>query len=105
MKSSSVFRKKTISQIRQQSEQGDHPPLAKHLGARDLTALGIAAIIGGLIALIGIIILWNNIPTARAAADNGLTDDIAQGLVIWGILFTIAGIIIIVLSRAFHKIK
>ncbi len=54
MKSSSVFRKKTISQIRQQSEQGDHPPLAKHLGARDLTALGIAAIIGaGIFSTIG----------------------------------------------------
>src|SRR5476651_801134 len=53
-----LFRKKSISQILKQSAAGetdvDHIPLAKHLGVRDLTAFGIAAIIGaGIFSTIG----------------------------------------------------
>lgn len=53
-----IFRKKSISEIRKQAAAGDteggHPPLAKHLSARDLTAFGIAAIIGaGIFSAIG----------------------------------------------------
>lgn len=59
-----LFRKKTISQIQKQTAAGGedgHPPLAKHLGARDLTAFGIAAIIGaGIFSAIG-----------NASADGG----------------------------------
>ncbi len=56
----SIFRKKSISQI--QNDLANNPDnaenggngLAKHLGARDLTALGIAAIIGaGIFSTIG----------------------------------------------------
>lgn len=57
---SSIFRKKSISQIQKDlTEQPDHAEhggsgLAKHLGVRDLTALGIAAIIGaGIFSTIG----------------------------------------------------
>ena len=56
---SSIFRKKSISQIQKDlAEQPDHAEhgggLAKHLGVRDLTALGIAAIIGaGIFSTIG----------------------------------------------------
>ncbi len=53
-----IFRKKSISQIMKQAASGEgdggHTPLAKHLNARDLTALGIAAIIGaGIFSTIG----------------------------------------------------
>lgn len=52
-----LFRKKSVHQILEQSssESGDgHPSLSKHLGVRDLTALGIAAIIGaGIFSTIG----------------------------------------------------
>ena len=56
---SSIFRKKSISQIQKDlAEQPDHAEhgggLAKHLGVGDLTALGIAAIIGaGIFSTIG----------------------------------------------------
>jgi APA family basic amino acid/polyamine antiporter len=52
-----LFRKKSIQTILQ-SHQGesdaDHPTLSKHLGVRDLTGMGIAAIIGaGIFSTIG----------------------------------------------------
>jgi APA family basic amino acid/polyamine antiporter len=65
MANSSLFRKKNVqdilNQVKQQSSQdnvnsdGDgHRPLGKHLGVRDLTAFGIAAIIGaGIFSTIG----------------------------------------------------
>jgi amino acid transporter len=53
-----IFRKKTIAQIQAQVAKGEseaeHTGLAKHLGVRDLTAFGIAAIIGaGIFSTIG----------------------------------------------------
>ncbi len=53
-----LFRKKTVEHIMKQAENDsnslDHVPLAKHLGVRDLTAFGIAAIIGaGIFSTIG----------------------------------------------------
>ncbi|MBS1652552.1 MAG: amino acid permease [Bacteroidetes bacterium] len=58
----SVFRKKSISNILQNAEQEQlHGGLAKHLGVKDLTALGIAAIVGaGIFSTIG-----------KASADGG----------------------------------
>lgn len=58
----SLFRKKTIEQILLSSNNGSNQPkLARHLGARDLTSLGIAAIIGaGIFTTIG-----------QASADGG----------------------------------
>ena len=58
MNFSSLFRKKSISQILKQVQKGEseseHVSLAKHLGVRDLTAFGIAAIIGaGIFSTIG----------------------------------------------------
>ncbi len=48
-----LFRKKTVSGILEQSAKNEHS-LAKHLGVKDLTALGIAAIIGaGIFSTIG----------------------------------------------------
>jgi basic amino acid/polyamine antiporter, APA family len=50
-----LFRKKSISDILKQVENiSEHKQLAKHLGVRDLTALGIAAIVGaGIFSTIG----------------------------------------------------
>jgi basic amino acid/polyamine antiporter, APA family len=53
-----LFRKKSVDLILQQAKTGygdaEHVPLAKHLGVRDLTAFGIAAIIGaGIFSTIG----------------------------------------------------
>ena len=51
-----LFRKKSVAKILEQSEAGDseHGSLSKHLGVRDLTALGIAAIVGaGIFSTIG----------------------------------------------------
>lgn len=58
----SLFRKKSISSILKNSEaEHPHGSLAKHLGVRDLTAFGIAAIIGaGIFSTIG-----------KASADGG----------------------------------
>ena len=45
-----LFRKKTVHDIMKQVEQNEsdgHNALGKHLTARDLTAFGIAAIVGG----------------------------------------------------------
>src|SRR3954467_13792999 len=59
----SLFRKKTIGDILKNAEQQEslHGSLARHLGVRDLTALGIAAIIGaGIFTTIG-----------QASADGG----------------------------------
>lgn len=58
----SLFRKKKIADIlASQGEESPHGPLAKHLGVRDLTAFGIAAIIGaGIFSTIG-----------KASADGG----------------------------------
>jgi APA family basic amino acid/polyamine antiporter len=58
----SLFRKKTIESIlKNVSEQEHNGSLAKHLGVRDLTAFGIAAIIGaGIFSTIG-----------KASADGG----------------------------------
>lgn len=57
----SLFRKKKIEDILKSSEEGHHGTLAKHLGVRDLTAFGIAAIIGaGIFSTIG-----------KASADGG----------------------------------
>lgn len=59
-----LFRKKSIHQILQQVEKDDsseHGKLKRHLGVRDLTAFGIAAIIGaGIFSTIG-----------KASADGG----------------------------------
>ena len=60
-----LFRKKSVTDILKQVEErqlneGEHS-LAKHLGVRDLTAFGIAAIIGaGIFSTIG-----------QASADGG----------------------------------
>src|SRR5437868_11545412 len=53
-----LFRKKSVAAIMKQSEKDnespDHVALSKHLGVRDLTAFGIAAIIGaGIFSTIG----------------------------------------------------
>jgi amino acid transporter len=52
-----LFRKKSVSRILEQADGidgGDHLPLSRHLGVRDLTAFGIAAIIGaGIFSTIG----------------------------------------------------
>lgn len=58
----SLFRKKSIDDILKNAEQESaHGSLAKHLGVRDLTAFGIAAIIGaGIFSTIG-----------KASADGG----------------------------------
>jgi basic amino acid/polyamine antiporter, APA family len=58
----SLFRKKSIENILKNSEQESaHGSLAKHLGVKDLTAFGIAAIIGaGIFSTIG-----------KASADGG----------------------------------
>ena len=54
-----LFRKKTLSQLSHDND--DSPPLKKTLGVRDLTAFGIAAIIGaGIFSTIG-----------KASADGG----------------------------------
>jgi amino acid transporter len=57
MASSSLFRKKTVQDILKQVEKRDadgHNALGKHLTARDLTAFGIAAIVGaGIFSTIG----------------------------------------------------
>lgn len=60
-----LFRKKSVSQILKQVEKdgadSGHGSLSKHLGVRDLTAFGIAAIIGaGIFSTIG-----------KASADGG----------------------------------
>lgn len=58
----SLFRKKKIEDILQRAdEEQHHGSLAKHLGVRDLTAFGIAAVIGaGIFSTIG-----------KASADGG----------------------------------
>src|SRR3954466_3189447 len=58
----SLFRKKLVNEILDAAEkQNPHGTLARHLGVRDLTAFGIAAIIGaGIFSTIG-----------RASADGG----------------------------------
>lgn len=57
----SLFRKKTIENILKAAETEHHGSLAKHLGVKDLTAFGIAAIIGaGIFSTIG-----------KASADGG----------------------------------
>ena len=49
-----LFRKKSVSKIMQQAASGENNSLARHLGVKDLTALGIAAIIGaGIFSTIG----------------------------------------------------
>lgn len=56
-----LFRKKSIEQILKTAESEQHGSLAKHLGVKDLTAFGIAAIIGaGIFSTIG-----------KASADGG----------------------------------
>lgn len=57
----SLFRKKSIEHILKTAESEHHGSLAKHLGVKDLTAFGIAAIIGaGIFSTIG-----------KASADGG----------------------------------
>ncbi len=63
--SSKLFRKKSVADILKQKEKNDsgdgHEALGKHLTARDLTAFGIAAIVGaGIFSTIG-----------KASADGG----------------------------------
>jgi len=63
-----LFRKKSVSKILEQAKKGEsdaeYTPLAKHLGVRDLTSFGIAAIIGaGIFSTIG---------TASAAGGPGV---------------------------------
>lgn len=58
MSFNNLFRKKTVASILKQVEQdgsdAGHPSLSKHLGVKDLTAFGIAAIIGaGIFSTIG----------------------------------------------------
>ncbi len=56
-----LFRKKSIENILKAAETEHHGSLAKHLGVKDLTAFGIAAIIGaGIFSTIG-----------KASADGG----------------------------------
>lgn len=57
-----LFRKKSVSEIiRQAEQQHEGPKLQRHLGVRDLTSFGIAAIIGaGIFSTIG-----------KASADGG----------------------------------
>jgi APA family basic amino acid/polyamine antiporter len=56
-----LFRKKSIKDILARADVEQHGSLAKHLGVRDLTAFGIAAIIGaGIFSTIG-----------KASADGG----------------------------------
>ena len=65
---SSLFRKKTVQDILRQvakNESDGHEALGKHLTARDLTAFGIAAIVGaGIFSTIG-----------KASADGGPSFD------------------------------
>src|SRR5688572_18990826 len=57
----SLLRKKSIDSILKEHEGRQHESLAKHLGVKDLTAFGIAAIIGaGIFSTIG-----------KASADGG----------------------------------
>jgi len=57
----SLFRKKSVENILKAAESEHHGSLAKHLGVKDLTAFGIAAIIGaGIFSTIG-----------KASADGG----------------------------------
>lgn len=57
----SLFRKKSIENILKTAQSEQHGSLAKHLGVKDLTAFGIAAIIGaGIFSTIG-----------KASADGG----------------------------------
>ncbi len=57
----SLFRKKSVENILKTAESEHHGSLAKHLGVKDLTAFGIAAIIGaGIFSTIG-----------KASADGG----------------------------------
>ena len=65
MNFNSLFRKKSVEQIlqkvKEEEESNAHAALSKHLGVKDLTAFGIAAIIGaGIFSTIG-----------QASADNG----------------------------------
>ncbi|MFM2134960.1 MAG: hypothetical protein RL021_360 [Bacteroidota bacterium] len=56
-----LFRKKSVRQTLDQPEAEGHPSLSRHLGVRDLTSLGIAAIVGaGIFSTIG-----------KASADGG----------------------------------
>src|SRR5436190_22719778 len=49
-----LFRKKTVGKIMEQASADEKHALAKHLGVKDLTALGIAAIVGaGIFSTIG----------------------------------------------------
>jgi amino acid transporter len=49
-----LFRKKTVERILEQASSDEKHSLAKHLGVRDLTAFGIAAIVGaGIFSTIG----------------------------------------------------
>ncbi len=49
-----LFRKKTVAKIMEQASAEEKHSLAKHLGVRDLTAFGIAAIVGaGIFSTIG----------------------------------------------------
>lgn len=51
----SLFRKKTVTQILSDAEEGESSKLVKTLGVRDLTSFGIAAIIGaGIFSTIGL---------------------------------------------------
>ena len=57
----SLVRKKSIASIQKEHESREHESLLKHLGVKDLTAFGIAAIIGaGIFSTIG-----------KASADGG----------------------------------
>ncbi len=57
----SLVRKKSIASIQKEHESREHEGLLKHLGVKDLTAFGIAAIIGaGIFSTIG-----------KASADGG----------------------------------
>lgn len=57
----SLVRKKSIADIQKEHENREHESLLKHLGVKDLTAFGIAAIIGaGIFSTIG-----------KASADGG----------------------------------
>jgi amino acid transporter len=56
-----LFRRKSVRQTLEQPDVDGHPPLSRHLGVRDLTSLGIAAIVGaGIFSTIG-----------KASADGG----------------------------------
>ena len=63
-----LFRKKLIEHVNAADGDGHSPSsLSKHLGVRDLTGMGIAAIIGAISACIGLLISFHFAVSTGAA--------------------------------------